>query len=76
MASGLADRGTDDELIDLVLAQARFPQRADIRISDHPGAVRDLVHECAHGLGEAFVIEGCAADLRRRLALPFEDSRN
>ena len=76
LTSGLANRGTDHNFIDLVLAQACLPQRADIRIGDHPCVVCDLIHECAHGLREPLVVEGRAADLRRRLTFPLEDSRN
>ena len=73
---GLADRGADDDLIDLVLTQACALKRADVHIGDHPGVVCHLLHELAERFGEAFVVEGRAANLRRRLAFPFEHSIN
>jgi len=76
LASGLADRGANDDFINLVLAEACFPQGADVGIGDRLSAVCDLIDKCAHRLSEPIVSEGSAPDLRRRPTLPFEYSRN
>ena len=76
LAGGLADRGADHYLVDLVLAETCLAQRADVRIGHRPGTVRDLLDEMAYRLVEPFVIESCAADLRRCPPLPLEDSSN
>src|SRR5947207_14116336 len=76
LVSDLADRGTNVDFVDLVLAEACFPQGADVGIGDRLGAVRDLIDKCAHRLSEPIVSEGSAPDLSRRPTLPFEYSRN
>src|SRR5207244_11168691 len=45
LTSGLANRGTDDNSIDLLLAQASCPRRAYIRIGDQSLGVVGLVPE-------------------------------
>jgi hypothetical protein len=72
---GLTDRGTHDDLEDLVLAEARFSRCGDVVVSDLGGLRGDLVDQSPQRFGEPCVVERGAA-LGGTRFVSFEDPRH
>src|SRR5215813_2741231 len=75
LSRGLADRGADHELEDLVVGEAGHSNRRDIIVGDLVGVLGDLLDHCAQRLWQSRVVEGGAAQVRRGVAASIEDSR-
>jgi hypothetical protein len=73
LPSGLADRGADDDLEDLVFAQARSSSRGDVLIGDLVGPILHLADQRRQWLAERRVVERGTALSARGLAVSFED---
>src|SRR5262245_13486250 len=72
---GLADRGADDELEDLVFGQAGHSSGRDITVGDLIGVPCDLLDNPAHRLWKSCVVESGTSLGGRRIASPVQDSR-
>src|SRR5262245_5008297 len=76
LSCGLADRGADHDLEDLVLAEAGFLRRSDVLVGDLIGVLGDLVDQRPQRIRDPFVVERGAALLARCAAVSFEDPRD
>src|SRR5262249_50184604 len=75
LSRGLPDRGTHDDLKDLVLAETRCPGRGDVFVGDLVSMVGDLVNQCAQRLGEARAVGPRPAAGGAGRAAPFRHLR-
>src|SRR5215510_8838922 len=72
---GLADRGADHELEDLVFGEAGHSNSRDIIVGDLVGVLGDLLDHCTQRRWHSSVVEGGAAQVGRGVAASIEDSR-
>src|SRR5262249_7403791 len=72
---GLADRGADHELEDLVFGEAGHSNGCDVIVGDLVGVPGDLLDYPAHGLWQSCVVEGGAALVGRGVTASIQDSR-
>src|SRR5262249_54241465 len=73
---GLADRGADDELEDLVFGEAGHSNGRDIIVGDLVGVPGDLLDHAAQRLWQSSCFEGRAALGGRGVAASIQDPRH
>jgi hypothetical protein len=66
----LAERGADNNLENLVLAEARCPRRGNVRIGDPVGVPGDLLDQRAQRLGNPRVVKRGTALGREAMPSP------
>src|SRR5918996_6396136 len=76
LPSGLANRGADHDLEELVLAYARCPRCGDVLVGDLVGIPSYLIDERTQRIGMPCVIERSTALGMRRLTFSVENPRD